>query len=141
MSAKGSAQRKCSEVRNFKNYNESLFLQDLSMIPWDFVNYFNNPNDSWQLWKSLFMDVLDRHAPIQKKYIKTKRVPWINASIKLLMRTRDFHKFMFKKFKSEMHWEKIKTIRNKINDEMKANYFKTKILECLQHKNVKKAGL
>ncbi len=41
-----------------------------------------------------------------------------------------------------MHWDKFKTIRNKINDEinnLKANYFKTKILECVQHKNVKKS--
>ena len=41
-----------------------------------------------------------------------------------------------------MHWEKFKTIRNKINAEiknLKANYFNTKISECLQHKNVKKS--
>ncbi len=62
-------QQKCSEVRNFKNFNKSLFLQDLAMFLWDFVNYFNNLNDSLQVWKSLFMEVLDRHAPIQKKYI------------------------------------------------------------------------
>jgi hypothetical protein len=46
---------------------------------------------------------------------------------------------MFKKINSEMHWEKFKTIRNKINAEiknLKANYFNTKISECLQHKNV-----
>jgi hypothetical protein len=58
------------------------------------------------------------------------------------MRQRDFHKMMFKKINSEMHWEKFKTIRNKINAEiknLKANYFNTKISECLQHKNVKKS--
>ncbi len=41
-----------------------------------------------------------------------------------------------------MHWEKFKTIRNKINAEiknLKAKYFNTKISECLQHKNVKKS--
>ncbi len=34
-----------------------------------------------------------------------------------------------------MYWEKFKTIRNKINSEiknLKANYFNTKISECLQ---------
>ena len=59
------------------------------------------------------------------------------------MRQRDFHKMMFKKINSEMHWEKLKTIRNKINAEiknLKANYFDTKISEYLQHKNVKKVG-
>ncbi|CAB4031226.1 RNA-directed DNA polymerase from transposon BS, partial [Paramuricea clavata] len=111
-------QRTCSEVRNFKNFNERLFLHDLSRIPWDYVNQFNNPNDSWQVWKSFFIEVLDRHAPILRKYIKTKRIPWLNASIKQLMRQRDFHKMMFKKINSEMHWEKFKTIRNKINAEI-----------------------
>ena len=81
------------------------------------------------------IEVLGRHAPILRKYIKTKRIPWLNASIKQLMRQRDFHKIMFKKINSEMYWEKFKTIRNKINSEiknLKANYFNTKISECLQ---------
>ena len=114
----------------------------MSRIPWDYVNQFNNPNDSWQVWKSFFIEVLDRHAPILRNYIKTKRIPWLNASIKQLMRQRDFHKMMFKQINSEMYWEKFKTIRNKINAEiknLKANYFNTKISECLQHKNVKKS--
>ena len=97
-------QRTCSEVRNFKNFNERLFLHDLSRIPWDCVNQFNNPNDSQQVWKSFFIEVPDRHAPILRKYIKTTRIPWLNASIKQLMRQRDFHEMMFKKINSEMHF-------------------------------------
>lgn len=135
-------QRICREVRNFKNFNVRLFLEDLSRIPWEIVNQFDDPNDSWQVWKSFFTEILDIHAPILRKYIKTKRIPWINASIKLLMRERDFHKMMFKKFNSETHWEKYRSIRNKISAEiknLKADYFTTKISECLQHRNVKKS--
>ena len=57
-------QRKCIEIRNFKNFNERLFLADLSTIPWEYIKQFNNPNDCWQVWKSFFMEVLNRHAPI-----------------------------------------------------------------------------
>ena len=30
-------QRKCSEIRNFKNFNERLFLAVLSAIPWEYI--------------------------------------------------------------------------------------------------------
>ena len=30
-------QRKCIEIRNFKNFNERLFLADLSTIPWECI--------------------------------------------------------------------------------------------------------
>ena len=53
-------QRKCSEIRNFKYFNERLFLilADLSTIPWECIKQFNNPNDSWQVWKSFFLKFL-----------------------------------------------------------------------------------
>ena len=60
-------QRKCSEIRNFKNFKERLFLVDLSTIPQEYIKQFNNSNDSWQVWKSFFKEVLDRHAPVLKK--------------------------------------------------------------------------
>ena len=57
-------QRPYKEFRNFKNFNEGQFLEELNTIPWDYVNQFNDPNDSWQIWKSFFLETLDRHAPI-----------------------------------------------------------------------------
>ena len=41
------------EVRDFKN--------DISQLPWDSINQFASPNTSWQVWKSLFLETLDRH--------------------------------------------------------------------------------
>ncbi|CAB3985229.1 Hypothetical predicted protein, partial [Paramuricea clavata] len=49
-------QRISKEVRNFKHFNERLFLEDLSSIPWEYANNFNDPNDSWFVWKSLFLE-------------------------------------------------------------------------------------
>ena len=55
------------------------------------------------------------------------------------MRERDFHLKLAKKFGSEVHWEKYKTIRNKVNSvirKAKANVFKNKFSECSQQRNV-----
>ncbi len=58
------------------------------------------------------------------------------------MRERDLQHKLAKKFGSEAHREKFKTIRNKVNTEIKnaeATYFNNKISECSQQKNVKKS--
>ena len=80
------------EIRNFKNFVESDFIQDISMVPWDMTYQFDNPNICWQIWKSLFLEVLDRHAPLRRKRLRDDPVPWITPHIKQLMRRRDFHK-------------------------------------------------
>ena len=38
-------------------------MQELSEIPWHQITQYEDPNDSWQIWRSFFLEVLDRHAP------------------------------------------------------------------------------
>ena len=57
---------------------------------WENVYFFaETPNAMWEIWKMLFLQVLDKHAPLQHKSIRTRRVPWIMSSIKELINTRD----------------------------------------------------
>ena len=84
--------QKTREVRNFKNFIEINFIQDVSQLSWDIVYQFVDPNICWQVWKSLLLDALNRHAPICHKRIRNNSVPWINPQIKQLMRKRDYHK-------------------------------------------------
>ena len=51
-----------------KRFSEERFLLDLSKQPWDHVYFYaDNPNSVLEIWRKLFTDVLDKHAPIQKK--------------------------------------------------------------------------
>ena len=52
-------------VRTFKNFNATDFLNDLSQMPWENVAQYENPNSCWQLWKSFYLQILDRHAPFR----------------------------------------------------------------------------
>ena len=54
--------QKTRKVRNFKNFIENDFIQDVSQLPWDIVYQFVDPNICWQVWKSLLLDALNRHA-------------------------------------------------------------------------------
>ena len=59
------------EIRNMKNFNEEKFIEDLLKQPWEHI-YFSaeDPNAMWEIWKKIFLDVLDKHAPLQHKKIR-----------------------------------------------------------------------
>ena len=53
--------------------------------PWGNVYFFaEDLNAMWEIWKKLFLEVLDKHAPLQHKKIRTKKVPWITSAIRNL---------------------------------------------------------
>ena len=41
----------------------------------------------WDVWKKLFMELVDRHAPLQSKRVSNKHSPWITHEL-----TRKIHK-------------------------------------------------
>ena len=80
--------------------------------------YFNDPNECWRVWKSLFHEILDKHAPLRQKRIKANSVPWITPDVKRPMRNRDYHTKKAIKCASQYHWETYQAIRNRVNIEM-----------------------
>ena len=58
------------------------------LIPWELVYQHNDPNLRWQVWKDLFLQALDRHAPIQRRRLKCNPIPWLTPVKKLIDRLR-----------------------------------------------------
>ena len=78
------------ETRNMKNFDEEKFIAELLKQHWEYVYFFaGDTNAKWEIWKKLFLEVLDKHAPLQYKKIRSKKVPWITSEIKKLINTRD----------------------------------------------------
>jgi hypothetical protein len=74
----------------------------------------------WEIWKNLFLEVLDKHAPLQQKKVRSKKVLWITSDIKKLMNTRDnFKRKAILVTNHENDWLKIKTAGNKVNIELR----------------------
>ena len=73
-----------------KNFNEEKFVAELLKQHWEQVYFFaEDPNDMWEIWKKIFVEVLDKHVLLQCKKIRSKKVPWITSDIKKLINTRD----------------------------------------------------
>ena len=74
------------QIRNMKNFNEEKFIAELSKQEWEYVYFFaDDPNALWEIWKRIFSEVLDKHAPLQHKKLHSKKVPWITNNIKKLI--------------------------------------------------------
>ena len=122
-------------VRNFKNFVENDFIRDVSQLPCEMVYQFGDPNLCWQVWKSLILDALNRHAPLRHKRIRNNPVPWINPQIKEKVSQKKAIKY-----DSESQWELYKTLRNEVNINMrkaKSKYFCDKIQASSQMGDIK----
>lgn len=51
-------------IRSYKQYNPTKFLEDLQLVPFHMVNFFDDINDKVDVYGILFLDVLNEHAPI-----------------------------------------------------------------------------
>ena len=108
---------RCIEIRNYKHFNCEKFLEELWKQPWDLIDHESDINLRWSLWKTLFLNVLNKHAPIQSKRIRSKR-----------QRDRLKRKAMISK--SEIDWNAFKALRNRVNCTIRKNkeiYYKNLI--------------
>ena len=128
------------EVRNMKRFNEERFNEDLLSQPWEQIVLKSDTDSMWACWKELFLDVLDKHAPIQHIRKRTFNVPWLTADIKKLIFERDRKKRKAMVTKHSADWDVYKTSRNRVNIALrhaKAEYYRTKIAH--QKNNPKEA--
>ena len=73
-----------------RNLNEEKITVELSKQKWEHMYFFaNDPNAMWDMWKRVFLKLLDKHAPLQHKKLRSKKVPWITSNIKKLIVQRN----------------------------------------------------
>ena len=96
---------------------------------WEYIYYCaEDPNAMWEIWKSIFLEVLDKHAPLQHKKLRSKKVPWITSSIKEVINKRDKLKRKAIFTNLEQDWLNYKISRNEVNIKLrnaKRNYYST----------------
>jgi hypothetical protein len=124
------------EIRNFKYFNAENFLMDLSNQEWELLDNNFCVDRMWEIWKIIFLSVLDKHAPIREKRVKNiPNIPWLTNAIKKQIRERDRLKSLAVKYNSENYWTAYKTSRNHITSSLRAAktaYYKAQF-ESVKH--------
>ena len=90
--------------RFFKHFNQNAFFADLICTPFDNAHQHTDPNEALAVWYKLFMDVVNRHAPIRHKRVKHSI---LNKNIFQTTSDRD-------RLKKERMFTEYKTACNKV---------------------------
>ena len=95
-------------------------------MPWDSIERYANIDDALEAWYSLFVETINKHAPIKKHRIKKYIQPdWLNSEILDNMKDRD-------KLKKQGRFAEYKVLRNRITSliqDSKSATYKNKIEE------------
>jgi len=128
---KSESNTKTIEFRNLKKFDEKKFIADLHCQPWIEILLEKDTNSMLLKWKELFLNILNKHAPIQNKRLRTRQsVPWLTGDIKGLIQNRDKLKQKAISTNQEEVWEAYKSARNKVNIALrksKTNYYRERI--------------
>ena len=72
---------KYATVRSYSRYTSDSFCEDLFLVAWHMVHFFDYIDSQIEIFNSLFLEVLDRHAPIKRIKIKARTNPFITPEI------------------------------------------------------------
>ena len=114
-------------------FSTSDFVDELEGLPFDLIKDLGNtPDEMWHTWKTMFLDVLNKHAPTTSTKIRGNSHPYLTADVKLLMRGRGSLKTKANKTGSKYIKLAYQHMKNKVDykiRELKVNYYTNKITE------------
>ena len=70
------------ETRNFKHFKENSFKIDLINAQWPVINTISCVNEAWGKWKSVFLNILNKHPPKRIIRVRNKPAPWLNSKVR-----------------------------------------------------------
>lgn len=119
--------------RQFKHFNSANFYADILAQPWDERRQLYDPNDMWKIWKELFLNVREKHAPMKTKRTRDSKSPWTTTSLKKRMNFRDNLNKKAIKTKDPFIWNQFRMVKNQVNWEVnsaKKAYYENGFNNC-----------
>ena len=79
--------------RSYKKFYESDFLSSLKKENFGFLK--NNPNQNYNLLIDKFLGIVNKHAPLKKKFVRGNKTPFMNKGFQkeIYVRSRLRNKF------------------------------------------------
>ena len=77
-------------VQEYKKFDLTAFRREIQFD--EIRSISSDPNEMWTVWKNLFLEVLNKHAPLDNIKSKGNNLPYITSEIRQLARQRDFLK-------------------------------------------------
>ena len=98
--------------RSYKHFREDLFLSDLRMMPFHKCTEIDDKEKAYEVFKDMFLTVVNRHAPLKTKTIRGTQAPFKNKELSSAIMHRSKMRNVYDKTKSIEAWEAFKKQRN-----------------------------
>ena len=107
------------ESRNMTKYDRILFQNDLQQIDWKTIldPYSNDPSDMARIFQEILESILDLHAPIKRRRVRSEFAPWLTPNLRKAMKDRDKLKQMA--IKNPEMCSKYARQRNRVTNEIR----------------------
>lgn len=74
-----------------------------------------DPNKSWTIWKNTFLNITDKHAPLKRRRVSGKRIPWLTKNLIAKKRHNTYLKQKAVTSKLDTDWSAYKLAKNNYN--------------------------
>ena len=86
------------------------------MIPTEQITFVSKDvNEMWLLWKTFFLDIWNKSAPITNNKVKNNHLPYVTSELKGLIRQRDYLRAKANKSGSAILRQAFVQVRQKVN--------------------------
>lgn len=105
--------------RSLYNFCASAFAAEAETIPWEKVCLEKDINSKLECFNKLFMDLVDKHAPLKVANSKRYATPWMTKDLLKLMKSRNNARKRYAKLKTGEAWESFRVLRNIVKMKLK----------------------
>jgi hypothetical protein len=117
------------QYRSYKTFNECNFQNDVSLMPKQICDVFDDVSDQYWAFNVMYSDILNEHAPIKQRTVKGDKIPYMYSDLMKQMYRRNMLKNKFFKSRTSKNWENYKKQRNYVTSLRKKaikSYFQKK---------------
>ncbi len=104
------------QYRSYKTLNKDAFQHSFRQLQWSILEDVNDPDRALFMWKDLYTAILDKHAPIKYRRIKTDSSPWLNDYIITAMQKRDSVHEQAQIYNTSELWLAYRNARNNVGE-------------------------
>ena len=124
-------------VRNHKKFNLKAFIKDMNNVLFDEIKDISlDANDMWTLWKSFFLDIMNKHAPITYIQVKGNKIPYVTSELKAMIRQIDYLRAKANKTGSSLLRQAYSQVRARVSQKLYEH--RQKVDRVLSQKNFAK---
>ena len=118
--------------KSCKKFDIDSFIEDLHQVDWEPFLQSVSVESAWQLWKDVFFNICNKHAPNITMKARGTKTPWVTDEFVQYSHERDRLKVKAEKSGNREIWRKYRDMRNFVNNmrkTLKKVYYQNQIME------------